>query len=234
MAIQNMLSGLTSPLSRELGGTNGLPGTYVSKDIGSDLTGDGTMAKPFASFAAAIASLGAPLTPKTIIGLDAAIYNENLLFSVGNINIYAPQAELVPTVGYAIILNVNVAMKVSFKSIVRDVVSNVFGTLFINCEQMYGNVTGNNGIIILNASLYGAGGINGGAGGGSVSGFISRVLPGYGPYVGDLTIMTGSGPLLPVMRIGDIAVAGNYKLPVSDGTAGQQITTNGAGVAVFS
>lgn len=77
----------------------GAYGIYVSKLLGSDAAGDGSMGNPYASLGAAIAAIGAPANPISIYVIDGETYDENVTIASGDINIFAPQAFFYSTTG---------------------------------------------------------------------------------------------------------------------------------------
>ena len=156
------------------GGGGSFIGLYVSKAIGSDATGTGTISAPFATFGRALFGIA---DNTTIYCLDSLTYDENLNINANNINVIAPLAKLVPTTGfYSINLNVNSPTSVQFATIAgvgsADMVQiATYGNLFITCKEFYSNISCNaGGYLNLNSSLIGAS-VTWNAGGGFIYGY---------------------------------------------------------------
>ena len=181
------------------GGGSGYPQSlYVSKLIGSDATGDGTLSKPFATFGRALFGI---IDSTTIYGIDSQTYDENLVIINNNINIYAPFAILAPTTGtYSVSLNINSPTSINFATFAGTanlVQIATYGNLFIKCREFYSNINCNSGgYLNIDSSIVGAT-VTWNAGGGFIYGFVGlNVSPGDITLSGSVQVLQSSGVLM--------------------------------------
>lgn len=210
---------------------------YVSALIGSDVTGDGTLQNPFASFTAAIASAGAPATSTNIVGLDDEFYDENVVIAQPNINIIAPTASLFTSAGDALTISTSgVLHTVSFLQISdsagNTIVMSGNSTVIANVDFVSGNdISVNDGTLYIRSdslqvplTIVGIGTING----------LSMTATGVQtPGTGLINVLTPVGTSDSFAILGAL-VADGLAYPTVDGAAGQSVVTNGAGVLSFA
>lgn len=175
----------------------GFIGVYVSKSVGSDITGTGSLSDPYASFTYAITQMGTPAVNTTIFCLDSETYVENIVINVPNINIYAPYAKLIPSTGDAITLTYNAPLSFEFATVaagsITDNAVNIttYGNVFLKCNECYGNLRTADGAISINIALQAADMIV------TASGFIGGFLitSFFGSKTGAVTVLKSDGTL---------------------------------------
>lgn len=137
-------------------------GVYVSKVVGNDTTGTGSIAYPYASIGKAVAVLTAspPAVTTTIVILDSADYDENVVLGVAKVNVNGPNAKLLPTTGDAFTLTVNSPCQVTFATIAPQggggalaLSIPTYGNIFCRVTELYGPIQTADGAIYLDVAL---------------------------------------------------------------------------------
>ena len=229
--------------------------TYVSQISGNDSTGTGSYTQPYATFGKAV-TVATGLGLGYIIGLDGALYDEQISILVDNIIIYAPFASLSSSVGDSLTLGGNgltatfnfissgagnAVNLVSHSAVVTcvanfsgDFASTVSdgGILTINCNQILGNISNTgNGRILVNTDQKPAGTISAGVFGQWVDGIISTLVD---INAGNATFTISS----PAITFTGLATAGKVNIIVPSTASAQFVLTdiqlNGVGGTNFS
>lgn len=222
---------------------------FVSQLAGSDVDGDGTLANPYASFTHALTQIGTPTVKTTIIALDDETYTGNINITEENINISAPNATFTAATGNVFEVSSSPAGFVSqdirvgtilatgsANSIVSS--SSDHLTLFVYADSILGGAiecdTGTVAVscglcssdktITTDGTIYYFALQNSGTNtvaGGEISGLTPKDTTAKFTAHSDLTVS------------GELNVS-NYTMPLTDGTVGQAIVTDGAGTLSFA
>jgi len=203
---------------------------FFSKQIGSDITGDGSYTNPYASINFAYTAAGTPTVPVFIIGLDAEVYDEQLVLNSSLKFIIATYANLNYTgAGDAItVLVAGAGFPVIFGTIsaasgnALSNPSNEVVIIEVGSLQQGNVVNSGSGIIILQSLITTVDFINTGAGQFFYN--VTTRLSGTDTAgVHGLSAQGASGPF----NISGL----NY--PTVDGASGNVMTTNGLGSLTF-
>lgn len=209
---------------------------YVSQINGSDIDGDGSQDSPLATIGAAITLAGAPVDPVSIVIQDGETYAENLVFPNPRVHLVGPTAIIQPAAGDAITYSfaggqtlLNVAGIVAPGANAINCTTGI-GTLISLTDAIVGDITcavsGSNlyfTATVINSVMTAAAGSSitytaarrSGTDAGNVDGISPEGVTGNWEIPGALS-------------------AGGLGYPVMDGTAGQFMTTDGAGILSFA
>jgi hypothetical protein len=233
----NGAGGFTWVMTGDVFGSNEFTSAiYVSKLNGSDVDGDGSSDSPLATIGAAITLAGAPTSPVSIIIQDGETYDENLVFPNPKVHLIGPTATIQPAAGDAITYShsggatlLNVALIVAPGANAINCTTGI-GTLISLTDVIIGDVV----CAVSGSNLYFTATVINAVMNAAVGSTITyTAAQRSGTNVGNVEGFQPSGTTGNWSVPGNLTAAG-LAYPVADGTAGQFMTTDGAGVLSFA